>query len=184
MPHFVALLRGINVGKAKRIPMADLRALLVKLGYTNVATLLNSGNAVFRAARGTQAKHAANIATAIAETWQMEVPVIVKSAQELSAIVSENLLAERATNHSQLLVVFAQDKAVLSGLGAVESLVVSPETFLIGKNAAYLHCASGILDSPAAAALLGKAGKAGKGVTTRNWATVLKLQALVGEPDA
>ena len=49
MPTFVALLRGVNVGKAKRVPMAELRALLSGLGYTGVATLLNSGNAVFRA---------------------------------------------------------------------------------------------------------------------------------------
>ncbi len=160
--------------------MAELRALLAELGYTDVATLLNSGNAVFRATKGTQAKHAASIAAAISEKLKMEVPVIVKSGQELSAIVGENQLAEEAANHSHLLVVFAQDSASLSGLGAVESLVVPPERFLVGKNAAYLHCAAGILESKAGGVLLGKAGKL---VTTRNWATVLKLHALVGEPD-
>lgn len=161
--------------------MADLRALLTDLGYTDVTTLLNSGNAVFRATKGTQAKHAANIAAAISVQLKMEVPVIVKSAKELSAIVDENQLAEHATNHSHLLVVFAQGNATLSGLGTVESLVVLPEQFLVGKNAAYLHCANGILESKAGGALLGKAGRS---VTTRNWATILKLQALVGEPDA
>lgn len=48
MPTFVALLRGVNVGKSKRVPMGELRALLSGMGYTGVATLLNSGNAVFR----------------------------------------------------------------------------------------------------------------------------------------
>jgi uncharacterized protein (DUF1697 family) len=43
----VALLRGINVGKAKRIAMGDLRAIVEKLGYGDVRTLLNSGNVVF-----------------------------------------------------------------------------------------------------------------------------------------
>ena len=47
MPRYVALFRGINVGKAKRVAMADLRELLGELGYSEVATLLNSGNAVF-----------------------------------------------------------------------------------------------------------------------------------------
>jgi uncharacterized protein (DUF1697 family) len=181
VPKFVALLRGINVGKAKRVPMADLRALLTELGYTDVVTLLNSGNAVFRATRGAQAKHAANITAALSEKLKVEVPVTVKSAKELSAIVAENQLAGQATNHSHLLVVFAQDNATLSGLGAVESLVVLPEQFLVGKNAAYLHCATGILESKAGKTLLGKAGRS---VTTRNWATILKLQALVEEPDA
>src|SRR4051794_32869155 len=45
----VALIRGINVGKAKRVAMADLRAALEDLGYTDVRTLLNSGNVVFTA---------------------------------------------------------------------------------------------------------------------------------------
>lgn len=181
MPTFVALLRGINIGKAKRVPMAELRALLGELDYTGVATLLNSGNAVFRAAEGTPAKHAADIASAIVSRLKVEVPVIVKSAKELSAIVAENVLAEGAQDHSRLLVIFVQDPKALPGLSAVESLVVQPERFLVGKSAAYLHCASGILESKAGEALLGKAGKA---ATTRNWATVLKLQALASEPEA
>ena len=49
MKRHIALLRGINVGKAKRVPMADLRALMQGLGHANVRTLLNSGNAVFDA---------------------------------------------------------------------------------------------------------------------------------------
>ena len=47
--RYIALWRGINVGKAKRLAMADLKALLAELGATDVATLLNSGNAVFDA---------------------------------------------------------------------------------------------------------------------------------------
>jgi uncharacterized protein (DUF1697 family) len=176
MPTFVALLRGINVGKAKRIPMAELRALLEELGYTDVATLLNSGNAVFRATKGTAASHAKQIAAAIEARMGFDVPVVVKSAKELEAIVAENPLAQAATNHSQLLTVFAQDNKTLSGLSVIAPLVQPPEQFVVGTNAAYLDCAAGILESKAGEALLGKAGKL---VTTRNWATVLKLQALV-----
>lgn len=181
MTTFVALLRGVNVGKAKRVPMAELRALLSELGYTDVATLLNSGNAVFRATKGTPVKHAAEIASAIASKLKVEVPVIVKSAKELSAIVFENELAEGAQDHSRLLVAFVQDPKALPGLAVIEPLVAPPERFLVGNSAAYLHCVSGILESKAGEALLGKAGKA---ATTRNWATVLKLQALVSETDA
>ncbi|APW43243.1 DUF1697 domain-containing protein [Rhodoferax saidenbachensis] len=178
MPIFVALMRGINVGKAKRIPMAELRALLEELGYTNVATLLNSGNAVFRSAKGTPASHAKQIAAAIASRMGFDVPVVVKSAKELAAIVAENPLAKAAANHSQLLTVFAQDHKTLTGLSTIATLIQPPEQFVVGDNAAYLHCAAGILESKAGEALLGKAGKS---VTTRNWATVLKLQALVDE---
>ena len=181
MPTFVALLRGVNVGKAKRVPMAELRALLSGLGYTGVATLLNSGNAVFRTPRGTPARHAKNIAAAISTQLKVEVPVIVKSASELAAILSENPVKAGADEHPRLLVAFVQDTEALSSLAAIESLVVPPEKFAVGKNAAYLLCAAGILESKAGEALLGKVGKS---ATTRNWATVLKLQALANERDA
>ncbi len=181
MPTFVALLRGINVGKAKRIAMADLRALLGTLGYANVATLLNSGNVVFSSPKGIPAKHAKEIANAISSELQVEVPVIVKSAKEFSAIVAENSFAENAPDHSRLLVAFVQDPKQLASLAAIEPLIVPPEKFMVGKNAAYLHCATGILESRAGEALLGKVGK---GATSRNWATVLKLQALASETDA
>ncbi len=178
MPTFVALLRGVNVGKAKRVPMAEFRTLLDGLGYQGVATLLNSGNAVFRAATGAPAKHAADIAVTIAARLKVEVPVIVKSARQLAAVVRENPIATEAQEHSRLLVAFAQDAQALRGLAAVAPLVVPPEKFAVGKNAAYLLCAQGILESKAGEALLGKASRS---VTTRNWATVLKLQVLASE---
>ena len=181
MPTFVALLRGINVGKAKRVPMAELRALLSSLGYNAVATLLNSGNAVFRASTGAPAKHATEIAGAISTRLKVAVPVIVKTAGELAAIVSENPIKAGAEEDSRFLVAFVQDSEALPGLAVIESLVVPPEQFAVGKNSAYLLCANGILGSKAGKALLGKAGRS---ATTRNWATVVKLQALADESDA
>lgn len=181
MPTFVALLRGVNVEKAKRVSMAELRALLSGLGYTGVATLLNSGNAVFRAPRGTPAKHSADIAAAISRQLKVEVPVIVKRAGELAAIISENPIKAGADEHPRFLVAFVQDARALSSLAAIEPLLAPPERFSVGRNAAYLLCATGILESEAGKALLGKAGKS---ATTRNWATVLKLQALANEADA
>ena len=55
MPTYIALLRGVNVGKAKRVPMAHWKALMADLGYANIRTLLNSGNAVFEAKGKTSA---------------------------------------------------------------------------------------------------------------------------------
>jgi uncharacterized protein (DUF1697 family) len=175
MPTFVALLRGVNVGKSKRVPMAEFRGLLAGLGYTQVVTLLNSGNAVFRAAKGSPAIHAASIANALSSRLNIEVPVIVKSANELAAIVAENPIKSDAAQHSRFLVAFTQDNQALAGLASLRSLVVPPEQFAIGRNAAYLLCAAGILQSKAGEALLGKAGKS---TTTRNWATTLKLHSL------
>jgi uncharacterized protein (DUF1697 family) len=180
MQTFIALLRGINVGKAKRVPMAELRALLVDQGYSDVATLLNSGNAVFRSAKGSPSAHAKAISTAILARFNFEVPVIVKSAQELAAIVLENPINADAADHAQLLVAFVQTPDDLHGLHAISSLAAPSDQFVVGQHAAYLHCTKGILASPAAKALLGKVGNA---TTTRNWATVLKLQTLANASD-
>ena len=175
MPRFIALLRGVNVGKAKRVPMAGFRALLLGLGCTEVSTLQNSGNAVFSAAGTSTAKHAAHIAAAIAGQLGVEVPVIVKSARELAAVMDENTIDGPAVDPSRLLVAFAPHAEALAGLAVLAPLVRPPERFVIGRHAAYLYCANGILQSKAGEALLGKSGKA---VTTRNWATTQKLHAL------
>lgn len=181
MPKFVVLLRGVNVGGAKRVPMAQFRALLSDLGYGGVGTLLNSGNAVFSAARGTPASHATQIATALRAGLKFEVPVIVRSARELAAIVAENPIRARESDHSRLLVTFVQNTKVLSDWASVGSQVMAPERFAVGKSAAYLLCANGILESRAWASLLKKAGGS---TTSRNWATVLKLHALASARDA
>lgn len=177
MPTYVALLRGVNVGKAKRVPMADLRDVLAGLGCTDVATLLNSGNAVFKSTTRSATACAAAIAGALAERFGFDVPVVVKSARDLGAIVAGNPLRFCEADHSRLLVAFVQGVEPLASRRRVESLVVPPEQFAVGNHAAYLLCASGLLESQAGAALIGKSGQA---VTTRNWATVLKLHALVG----
>ena len=175
MPGFVALLRGVNVGKANRVPMAELRELLDALGYTEVATLLNSGNAVFDVTTGSAAGHAKAIAAALGERLGVDVPVIVKSAKELRAIVADKPARDRGAAPFALPRRVRAGPGGGGGLAAIRSLVVAPERFALGLDAAYLLCAAGIMESKAGSALLGKAGKA---VTTRNWATVLKLQAL------
>ncbi|HXC58224.1 MAG TPA: DUF1697 domain-containing protein [Steroidobacteraceae bacterium] len=177
MPAFVALLRGVNVGGAKRVPMATLRQLLEDLGHHDVVTLLNSGNAVFHATRATPAKLAADISAALLRHLELDVTVIVKSAREFTTIIDECTIHAPEAEHSQLLVAFVQQPKLLATLESIKPLVTAPERFLIGSQAAYLHCASGILESRAGAALLGKAGRA---ATTRNWATTLKLRTLAG----
>jgi len=177
MPTFIALLRGVNVGKGRRVPMATLRELLAGLGHTEVRTLLNSGNAVFHAAGGSAPAHARAIAAALRASLDVEVPVIVKSARQLAAAVDENPFAAAASDPSRLLLAFTQDDEELAALGALEPLLLRGEGLAIGRHAAYLHCAGGILESKAGAALLGKLGRA---ATTRNWATTLKLHTLAG----
>lgn len=112
---------------------------------------------------------------------KIEIPVVVKSANPLDAIVAENPLTEVAPDHSRVLVAFAANARALSRPAAIKSRLSSFERFALGKRAAYLYCASGLPASKAGAAILGKIGSA---ATTRNWATVLKLRSLAIEFDA
>jgi uncharacterized protein (DUF1697 family) len=180
MPRFVALLRGVNVGGAKRVPMAQFRALLAGLGYTGISTVLNSGNAVFTAARGTPDGHARRISAAIGARLNLQVPVIVRSAREFLAVVADNPITAPEEHHPRLLVTFIQDTRLLRDWSAIGPQVAAPERFAVGKVAAYLLCANGILESKAWALLLKQAGGS---TTTRNWATVLKLAALTEARD-
>jgi uncharacterized protein (DUF1697 family) len=176
MPRYVALFRGINVGKAKRIAMADLRALLGKLGYTGVTTLLNSGNAIFTGEALASTRHAERIRTAVARKLGVDALVIIKSEREIAAIVAGNALESIATDHSRLLVAMSNDGKALA---ALKSLVERPwgdEKVHLDKQAAYLWCANGILESKAAELLLKELRGTG---TTRNWATLLKIHGLM-----
>jgi len=178
MARYVALFRGINVGKAKRIAMGDLRVLLEKLGYTSVKTLLNSGNVVFTGAAATPAQQAERIRAAVSKQLGVDALVLVKRAQDIAAIVEGNRLGKIATDHSRLLVAMTPEARALAGVAALSAKPWGKEKLHVGKHAAYIWCADGILESPAAAALLkGLENKA----TTRNWATLNKIHALLQE---
>ncbi|HYP31218.1 MAG TPA: DUF1697 domain-containing protein, partial [Burkholderiaceae bacterium] len=121
MKRHIALLRGINVGKAKRVPMADLRALMASLGHANVRTLLNSGNAVFDAKAGTPAGHAKKLRAAILAQLGVDCEVIVKTADELAAAIAEHPLRRHADDDARMLVMFVQDAAALAELKPLEA---------------------------------------------------------------
>jgi uncharacterized protein (DUF1697 family) len=181
MPRYVALFRGINVGKAKRIAMADLRSLLGKLGYTDVKTLLNSGNAIFTGAAESGGKHAERIRQAVLKRTGVDALVIVKSARDIAEVIAGNELGGIANNPSRLLVALTNDGKSLASISKMAGANWGDEKMHVGKQAAYLWCADGILESKALGALL--TGLKGTG-TTRNWATISKIHALMHPADS
>src|SRR5262245_48909993 len=101
-PTHIVLLRGVNVGKAKRVPMAAFKAMLLEMGCDTAVTLLNSGNAVVSMRKTSSDGLARDVAEAIQVRFGFEVPVVVKSVRELRAIVSGNTLSMQSANHSHL----------------------------------------------------------------------------------
>jgi uncharacterized protein (DUF1697 family) len=171
MATYIALLRGINVGTAKRVAMADLRDLFTGLGYKDVKTLLNSGNVVFSG----KAPSESRIEKAFEDLFGFSSRMTIIGADELIAAVKDNPLPENP-NPSRFLVAFLKTPEHRLHLLPMESKPWEPEAFALGARVAYLWCPEGTLASPLATAV-NKALK--DSVTVRNWATVLKLKALV-----
>ena len=156
----------------KKDPAGTLKQLAA-MGYKNVEHA-GYGNRKFYGYTAAEFKK-------LLDGLGLDVPVIVKTATEMAAIEAENPLLDVAVDPSRLIVAFAAAAGDLAALASLDALVEAPEKLHVGRHAAFLWCANGILESKAGAALLGKVGRA---ATTRNWATVLKIQALMTKPGA
>ena len=173
---YIALLRGINVGKAKRVAMADLRAVIESLGYSNARTLLNSGNAVFGSQRALPKDAAEKLRLALVKKTGVSSRFTLRSSVELAEVVKANPLLDVATDHTRLFAAFVTDPADMAKVKPLAKQVWKPEAVALGPNVVYVWCPNGLLESKAQVAV----SKAlGDGVTVRNWATVMKLVTLV-----
>jgi uncharacterized protein (DUF1697 family) len=171
----VALIRGINVGRAKRVSMADLRKLCESLGYREVQTLLNSGNVVFTAGSSSGGDHGARIAKALAAKLGVSANVIAIDSKALATIVRENPLGKYLEEPSRFLVHVLADPKDRKLLKTLEARSWGREALGVGSRAAYVWCADGILES----ALGKELGRLlGERTTARNWTTISKLHAL------
>ncbi|MGA7500933.1 MAG: DUF1697 domain-containing protein, partial [Isosphaeraceae bacterium] len=130
----IALLRGINVGRAKRVAMAELRALVEGLGYGDVRTLLNSGNVVFSASAATAGNAASRIEESLATKLGVSARVTLLTAAELAGIVVENPLLGIADDPSRLLVAVLSDSTDRAKLEPLLEQDWAPDTLAIGSR--------------------------------------------------
>ena len=174
----VALLRGINVGKAKRIAMADLRALVAELGFGDVRTLLNSGNVVYTAADAEPDDAAARIEAAIVARTGISSRVTVLTAAEVAEVIDENPFGD-VDNPSRFLITVLRDPADRARLEPLTREDWGTDSLALGRRVAYTWCRDGVLESGLPDTLNRLLGDR---ASTRNWATMLKLRALTEEP--
>ena len=177
MPRYVALLRGINLGRNKRIAMADLRALLTGLGYTDVRTHLNSGNAVLTGDDSAPAEHAERIETAITAELGLDVRCVVLTDDELRVIVDGHPFPDVATNGSRMMahvLAVSPDQALLADHDPVG---LDPDNARLGERVIYQWCPDGVLAAPPVGGFAEKHLRVP--VTARNWNTISKLVQLL-----
>jgi len=172
MPRQVALLRGVNVGPTTKVAMADLRACFAELGFSEIKTYVNSGNVVFSGRKASPAK----VEKAIAAVAGWDVPVVLRTQAELSAVLEANPLGDVASNASRYLVSFADARIDAAKAADLDPDALAPEAFAIRGREAYLWLPNGVQRSPLAKAINEK--RFGVRLTARNWRTVEKLTAL------
>ncbi len=174
--QYVALLRGVNVGTANRVAMADLRAVFERLGFGHVRTLLNSGNVVFSASAKRDEDLAARIEKALARILKLSSSVAVLSGDEVAFAVERNPLARIAKNPSWLLIVVPKDASALIRLKPLLKQQWGREAFALGSRVAYLWCADGLAKSPLWTAVDRALDRT---ATARNVLTMTKLKTVV-----
>jgi uncharacterized protein (DUF1697 family) len=170
----VALLRGINVGRAKGVSMADLKAAVEAVGYTSVRTLLNSGNVVFSRPGAVRGDPAPRIEAAVFDRLGVHSRVTVLDAEEVHAILRNNPLMTQCDDPRRLLVTVLTEAASRKPLVPLTREDWGADALALGPRVAYLWCPDGMLKSPLAERV---ARLLGSGATSRNWSTMLKIQA-------
>jgi uncharacterized protein (DUF1697 family) len=172
--RYAALLRGINVGGHKKVPMAELRALLGELGYADVATFLQSGNAVFSSDQVPAALER-DIAAAVAGKLKVDCQVLVRTGEELAAAAGGSPLAE-PENPSRYFVAFLSAEPAPEKVAELTEVSFGADKLWVRGREAYLWCANGAADTKLTGSLLER--RLGVVATARNWNTVTKLTSL------
>lgn len=179
MAGYAVLLRGINVGGSRKVSMADLRLVLETLGYTDVRTYLQSGNAVVDAGRKRPATVAREVEKALADELGMDIAVLVRTHSELTAVVEANPFPEAVEKPNLLHVAFLSEQPKPAEVAGLDPDRYAPDRFAFGADRAlYLWYATGAGRSKMDAT---GAFKIGGVVTARNWNTVRKLVDLTAD---
>ncbi|MEU1484694.1 DUF1697 domain-containing protein [Streptomyces sp. NPDC005752] len=172
---YAALLRGINVSGHRRVPMAELRTLLGELGHEDIATYLQSGNAVFRSASGDEGTLAAGLERAIEERFGFPVDCLVRSAGYLADVAGACPFPAAELEAKQLHVTYFDRAVDAARFAALDAEAFRPEEFRLGDRALYLYAPEGLGRSKLAVALGRPAFTRDLIATSRNWNTVVKL---------
>jgi len=178
MAVHVAMLRGINLGAHRRVPMADLRTLLTEAGYEDVRTYVQSGNIVLRSpAKPAQVER--ELQTLISERFGFDVPVVARSRAQLAAVVKANPLGEAADDPKHYQVSFLAEKPPAHLVRRMQERAVESERIVARGREIYAWHPEGVARSKLWNALAGK--DLGVTATARNWTTVTTLLDMASE---
>jgi uncharacterized protein (DUF1697 family) len=177
MTRYVALLRAVNLAGKNSVAMAELRAWIEELGFSNPRTLLQSGNVVFDGRDQATDRIEARLEADAKKRLKIDTPFVVRTAGEILRVVDRNPFPkEAAADPGRLLVIFAKGPVVPANVKTLQTKIVGREVVRGGERELYVVYPDGAGRSKLTAALIDRTlGVAGTG---RNWNTVLKLKEI------
>jgi uncharacterized protein (DUF1697 family) len=178
MPHYVALLRSVNVAGHGRLSMVDLTQSFLALGYTDVSTYIQTGNVLFRSPGRRASTLAAAIEAQLERDFGHAPAVILRTVPDLARIVATSPYPQTGADPSRHHVTFLASQPTKERLAAFRAPGSGRDELTIIGQEVYVHTPDGYAGTKLTGTLLER--RLDVLSTTRNWNTVTKLHALAG----
>ena len=175
MHQYIALLRGINVGRAKAVSMAELASVFSELGYTDVTTVLRSGNVVFGSRTVASADTSTHMEAAVLAATGVHSSVLLLDSAEFLTILDANPLTAEVTDGSKSFVTFVT--SMPASLELPDASALAPELLAVGPGAVYQWMPDGSRHTRVGRSFWKQFDAP---VTARDMNTAQKLRALLG----
>jgi uncharacterized protein (DUF1697 family) len=175
MERSVALLRAVNVGTTNRVRMETLRAVFHEAGYVDATTHIQTGNVIFTPTDD-EATTRAKIEAAITRDLGLTVVALLRTARELSAVLTHNPLLAATQDLTQLYVGFLASEPAPPDVDALNALSFGDDRCAVVGREIYVQYAVRASETKLTAALLEK--RLRQRITMRNWAVTSKLAEL------
>lgn len=177
MTTWVSLLRGINLGSHNKVPMPALRKALEAAGFDAVRTYVQSGNLVTESEHGSAGEVAAAVRGVVAAEFGIDVPVMVRSPDQLAAVVASNPFPAAARERPRMLhVSFLASAPPATAVERLMSDQLAVDRCRVVGQDLYLDYGDGVHGSRLTPDFLRR--RLGVDGTARNWRTVLALHDL------
>ncbi|PPK68149.1 DUF1697 domain-containing protein [Actinokineospora auranticolor] len=176
MITYAALLRAVNVGGRSKLPMADLRDMLVEMEYEDVRTLLQSGNAVFTTDESAKEVRE-RMETELSIRFGLDTRCVIRTGAELDGVLAGHPFRDIADNGSKMVAAFLSEMPPPEVVAAHDPAALDPGRIRVGDGVIYQWCPDGVSEAPNLTQFVER--KWGVALTGRNWNTTTKLAAMV-----
>jgi len=173
MTTYVALLRAINLGPKNKVPMAELTKIFAAARCSDVRTYIQSGNVVFCASPTIASALRGDLQRRIRKQFDLEVPVVLRTVDEMKAVLRENPYAKRSGMENSTGVMFLADLPAPERVKSLDPKRSPGEEYVVKGREIYLWLPNGFGRSKLSNAYFDS--KLTTVSTARNWRTVLKL---------